>query len=110
MKAYAASRRVAGAVAAAAVALGLGLLWLVGRRPAPVAMVRCPIHGIAYDPHRERRGEMSGTPTLFCRTCNAFRAIEDWHERGEALVIELEPCGHVLHRNAGVEWPIRRAA
>lgn len=53
MKAYAASRRVAGAVAAAAVALGLGLLWLVGRRPAPVAMVRCPIHGIAYDAELE---------------------------------------------------------
>jgi hypothetical protein len=53
---------------------------------------------------------MSGTPTLFCRTCNAFRAIEDWHERGEALVIELEPCGHVLQRSAQLEWPIRRAA
>jgi hypothetical protein len=53
---------------------------------------------------------MSGTPALFCRACNTFRAIEDWHERGEALVIELEPCGHVLQRSAGVEWPIRKAA
>ena len=27
---------------------------------------------------------MNGTPTLFCRSCGAFRAIEDWRERGEA--------------------------
>ena len=53
---------------------------------------------------------MNGTPTLFCLTCGAFRAVEDWHERGDALVIELQPCGHVLHRNAGVEWPIHTAA
>jgi hypothetical protein len=56
------------------------------------------------------RHTMNGTPTLFCLTCGAFRAVEDWHERGDALVIELEPCGHVLHRHAGVEWPIRTAA
>jgi len=53
---------------------------------------------------------MRGTPTLYCLTCGAFRAVEDWHERGDALEIELEPCGHVLHRSAGVEWPIRNAA
>jgi len=53
---------------------------------------------------------MSGTPALFCRTCNAFRAIEDWHERDKALVIALEPCGHVLRRSAELEWPVRRAA
>jgi hypothetical protein len=53
MNAFAVSRRVAGAVAASAVALGLGLLWLAGRRPAPVAVVRCPIHGIAYDAELE---------------------------------------------------------
>ena len=53
---------------------------------------------------------MNGTPTLFCRSCGAFRAIEDWRERGEVLVIELAPCGHVLQRSAGVEWPIRKAA
>ena len=49
---------------------------------------------------------MRGTPTLYCLTCGAFRAVEDWRERGEALVIELSPCGHVLQRNAGLEWPI----
>jgi len=49
---------------------------------------------------------MSGTPALFCRTCNTFREIEDWHERGEAFVIALGPCGHEIRRSAGVEWPI----
>jgi hypothetical protein len=53
---------------------------------------------------------MSGPPTLFCRACNAFRAIEDWRERGKAMVIALEPCGHVVHRSAQLEWPIWRAA
>ena len=38
------------------------------------------------------------------------RAVEDWHERGDALVIQLEPCGHELERSAGVEWPIPKAA
>ncbi len=49
MKRYARSRRVAGVAAAATVALGWGLRWLSRHRPAPVAMVRCPIHRIAYD-------------------------------------------------------------
>jgi hypothetical protein len=53
---------------------------------------------------------MRGTPTLYCRTCEAFRAIRDWHERGDTLAIELDPCGHVLHRCAAVEWPTRTAA
>lgn len=53
---------------------------------------------------------MKGTPTLYCLTCDTFQAIEDWHERGNELLIELEPCGHVLHRTAGVEWPVREGA
>jgi len=53
---------------------------------------------------------MKGTPTLYCLPCGAFQAIADWHERRDVLVIELEPCGHVLHRSAGVEWPIQEAA
>ena len=53
---------------------------------------------------------MKGTPTLYGLTCGAFRAIEDSHERGDARVIELEPYGHVFHRSAWVEWPIREAA
>jgi len=53
---------------------------------------------------------MKGTPILYCLTCDALRAIKDWHEGGDVLLIELEPCGHVLHRAAGVEWPVRAAA
>jgi hypothetical protein len=53
---------------------------------------------------------MRGTPTLYCLSCGAFRAVEDWHERDDALVIQLEPCGHQLHRSAGVEWSIPKAA
>jgi len=53
---------------------------------------------------------MSGTPALFCRTCNAFREIEDWRERGEALVIALGPCGHDIRRRAGLEWLAHKAA
>jgi hypothetical protein len=44
-----------------------------------------------------------------CRTCNAFREIETWHERGEALVIALEPCGHQIRRRTGLEWSMNRA-
>jgi len=53
---------------------------------------------------------MSGTPAMYCATCNALRAIEDWRERDEALIVSLEPCGHVIRRSAGVEWRVRRAA
>lgn len=53
---------------------------------------------------------MKGTPTLYCLPCGAFRANRGLARAGDALVIELEPCGHVLHRSAGVEWPIREAA
>lgn len=53
---------------------------------------------------------MSRMRPLFCPTCNAFREIETWHERGEALVIALEPCGHQIRRHAGLEWSTDRAA
>jgi hypothetical protein len=53
---------------------------------------------------------MSGTPTLFCRTCNAFREVEDWRERGEALVIALGPCGHEIRRHAAMEWAVPERA
>jgi hypothetical protein len=111
--------------------LGPGLGYRRARRGrASVPVVRCPIHGIAYDAEleicpecaktpstggtaadRERRRVMrEGTPALYCSTCQALRAIADWRERGEAMVIALEPCGHVIHRHAGLEWPIPRAA
>ncbi|HEX9748833.1 MAG TPA: hypothetical protein VGB86_10565 [Methylomirabilota bacterium] len=53
---------------------------------------------------------MSGMPALYCRRCNDFREVEDWHERGEALVIALEPCGHEIRRRAGIEWPTHEVA
>lgn len=45
--------QIATAAVLAAVGLGLGLLWLSGRRPTAVPVVRCPIHGIAYDTELE---------------------------------------------------------
>lgn len=51
-----------------------------------------------------------GTPAIYCATCRALRAISDWRDRGDAMVIALEPCGHVIHRSAGLEWPVHRAA
>jgi hypothetical protein len=51
MNAYAASGRIAAAVALAMG--GLGLLLLGGRRPGPLPVARCPIHGIAYDAELE---------------------------------------------------------
>ncbi len=52
---------------------------------------------------------MSGIPTIYCLTCHVLRVIKDWHEYGEALVIELEPCGHVVRRGARLEWLTREA-
>jgi len=45
--------QIATAAVLAAVGLGLGLLWLSGRGPTAVPVVRCPIHGIAYDTELE---------------------------------------------------------
>ena len=53
MNAYAASGRVAAAVVLAMAGLGVGLLMLGGRRATPLPVVRCPIHGIAYDAELE---------------------------------------------------------
>ena len=47
---------------------------------------------------------MNGAPAIYCSTCHVLRAIRDWHDHHEALSIELEPCGHVVVRNARVEW------
>ena len=51
---------------------------------------------------------MTSTATIFCTTCQSLRSVHDWHERREALLIELEPCGHVMLKNARVEWLVRR--
>jgi hypothetical protein len=53
MNVFATSGRVAAAVVLAMGGLGLGLLLLGGRRPAPLPVARCPIHGIAYDAELE---------------------------------------------------------
>jgi hypothetical protein len=53
MNAGAASGRVVAAVALAMGGLGLGLLLRAGRRATPPPVVRCPIHGIAYDAELE---------------------------------------------------------
>ena len=53
MNACAASGRVAAAVLLAMGVLGLGLFLLGGRRATPLPVVRCPIHGIAYDAELE---------------------------------------------------------
>lgn len=45
--------RIAAAAILAVAGLGLGLTWLSGRRPTAVPVVRCPIHGIAYDTELE---------------------------------------------------------
>lgn len=51
-----------------------------------------------------------GFPTTQCPFCHALRAVKDWHEHRETLQIELEPCGHVIQRNARLEWRVDRAA
>lgn len=53
---------------------------------------------------------MSGMPTIFCPHCNSLRGITDWRERGEDMLIELEPCGHVAVRSARMEWVSKAAA
>lgn len=47
---------------------------------------------------------MDGVPSTYCSTCKALRAIKDWHECRDILLIELEPCGHVARRTARLEW------
>jgi len=53
---------------------------------------------------------MSGVPVFYCAACHALRAVQQWHEHSDSLLIELAPCGHVTLRNARVEWAVRRAA
>jgi len=53
---------------------------------------------------------MTTTPTIYCPTCHVLRGIHDWHERRDCLTIELEPCGHVMVRDARLEWAARLRA
>ena len=47
---------------------------------------------------------MNAVLTTYCRTCKALRAVKDWHESREVLVIDLEPCGHMARRTTRLEW------
>jgi hypothetical protein len=52
------------AVVIPAVGTALGFLWRSGRRPAPVpVVVRCPIHGVAYDAELEMCPSCAKTET-----------------------------------------------
>jgi len=54
--------RAVTAAVLATTAAGLAVAWARRRRPAPVPVVRCPIHGIAYDAELELCPECSKTP------------------------------------------------
>jgi hypothetical protein len=43
---------------------------------------------------------------IYCPACRDRRAIADWRARGEALAITLAPCGHVVEREARMEWRV----
>jgi hypothetical protein len=47
---------------------------------------------------------MTGIPTFYCFQCRALRAVSEWREWRDKLVIELDPCGHLTVRNACLEW------
>ena len=55
------------------------------------------------------RGSVMSIPITYCQTCHVLRAIRNWSERDDTLMIELEPCGHVACKNARLEWSTRRA-
>ncbi|HME93904.1 MAG TPA: hypothetical protein VKN16_06780 [Methylomirabilota bacterium] len=54
--------RAVTAAVLATTAAGLAVAWARRRRPAPVPVVRCPIHGIAYDAELELCPECAKTP------------------------------------------------
>ena len=51
-----------------------------------------------------------GVRTTYCPSCQALRAVRDWHEHREMLEIELDPCGHVVRRSARLEWRVKEVA
>ena len=42
--------------------------------------------------------------TIYCPRCAKLQGVKDWREHRDNLVLELEPCGHVIERCARVEW------
>ena len=53
---------------------------------------------------------MSSVPAIYCFRCHELRGIRQWHEHRQSFLIELDPCGHVMLRNASVEWFAHRVA
>lgn len=47
---------------------------------------------------------MDAVLTIYCPSCHTRRAVKDWHESPEALLIDLEPCGHMARRIDRLEW------
>jgi hypothetical protein len=48
--------------------------------------------------------------TIYCPRCAKLQGVKDWRERRDTLVLELEPCGHVVERCAREEWVLDEAA
>jgi hypothetical protein len=40
----------------------------------------------------------------YCAQCQGRRGVLDWHDRGDVLLVILEPCGHVAELTARLEW------
>jgi hypothetical protein len=51
-----------------------------------------------------RRSAVNPVLTIYCPSRKARRAVKDWHESRETLVIDLEPCGHMARRTDRLEW------
>ena len=47
---------------------------------------------------------LDATLATYCATCETWREVRDWHESGDAIVIELEGCGHLTRRTSRLEW------
>jgi len=47
---------------------------------------------------------LDATLATYCSTCETWREVKDWHESGDAIVIELEVCGHLARRTSRLEW------
>ena len=50
---------------------------------------------------------MNPTKTMMCSRCHALRWVEDWKENGDEMMsIVLGPCGHLVERQARLEWTV----
>ncbi len=52
---------------------------------------------------------MNGMPMAYCLRCAAVRAVTDCQDRGDEMIIQLEPCNHVILRTDGLEWFVDKA-